>query len=543
MPLQELLEVAIGLIFAWLVLSIATMQVQEWIASYLGWRAKDMENSIRNMLGDPAWAEQLYQHPIIQGLSKKAGVKPSYMPANQFAVALFDVVMTAGTDGSIIQRQLLELKAKKPESLKEFLQLIPARWWDQIKTRFIPLTNYLFGKKTQTTTMMYATLLEYAGKAGSSLDSLKNLIAELSEVSKITKISRLYPGLDQTLKKIYGQISRQLINSKEDLKKFLPSSEAKDFESLTALLQALDEYSDDENAKIDPRIITGVSTLLQAKNSLEQLKKLFNLNYPSENTLDKLSTSLEAIAESNPLLHKSINTLKPDIKDFTQKIEEINEKTLGIVKEREKHLQETRLEAEHWFNDVMERAQGWYKRKALIWAFGIGLILALVLNIDSVALANQLWHEPATRHSLAATADKFISEIKDINDLTADGLPPKQAIDEFQKRFEGSGIPFGWNLITHNEKAACSIPAGPEQIVGFYVPFRENICIELANPPRDLSQIFLKLLGILISALAAMQGAPFWFDILKKLVNIRGTGSNPAEKPKDEQNSSVMHSA
>jgi hypothetical protein len=39
-----------------------------------------------------------------------------------------------------------------------------------------------------------------------------------------------------------------------------------------------------------------------------------------------------------------------------------------------------------------------------------------------------------------------------------------------------------------------------------------------------------KILGIAFSAAAAAQGAPFWFDILKKVVNIRGSGANPDEK-------------
>jgi hypothetical protein len=37
-------------------------------------------------------------------------------------------------------------------------------------------------------------------------------------------------------------------------------------------------------------------------------------------------------------------------------------------------------------------------------------------------------------------------------------------------------------------------------------------------------------MGLLMTGLAATQGAPFWFDILGKLVNVRGTGANPAEK-------------
>jgi hypothetical protein len=39
----------------------------------------------------------------------------------------------------------------------------------------------------------------------------------------------------------------------------------------------------------------------------------------------------------------------------------------------------------------------------------------------------------------------------------------------------------------------------------------------------------LKIFGILITGIAAAQGAPFWFDVLKKLINIRMTGANPIE--------------
>jgi ribosomal protein L18E len=52
------------------------------------------------------------------------------------------------------------------------------------------------------------------------------------------------------------------------------------------------------------------------------------------------------------------------------------------------------------------------------------------------------------------------------------------------------------------------------------------------TPPQQNKQTnpALKLIGIFITALATRQGAPFWFDILKRIVNLRGTGANPAEK-------------
>jgi hypothetical protein len=38
----------------------------------------------------------------------------------------------------------------------------------------------------------------------------------------------------------------------------------------------------------------------------------------------------------------------------------------------------------------------------------------------------------------------------------------------------------------------------------------------------------LKLLGCLMTALAVSLGAPFWFDSLGRLVNLRATGARPA---------------
>ncbi|MEU7908022.1 hypothetical protein [Actinoplanes sp. NPDC049118] len=41
----------------------------------------------------------------------------------------------------------------------------------------------------------------------------------------------------------------------------------------------------------------------------------------------------------------------------------------------------------------------------------------------------------------------------------------------------------------------------------------------------------LKLLGLALTAAAAAIGAPFWFDLLNRLVNLRSTGRRPGPKP------------
>jgi hypothetical protein len=39
-------------------------------------------------------------------------------------------------------------------------------------------------------------------------------------------------------------------------------------------------------------------------------------------------------------------------------------------------------------------------------------------------------------------------------------------------------------------------------------------------------------LGWLITAFAVSLGAPFWFDLLNKFVNVRASGKAPEEEPK-----------
>ena len=53
MNLAAIMEVAIGTIFVWITLSLATIQFQKWISTWLDERAKDMEVSIHEKLTNP----------------------------------------------------------------------------------------------------------------------------------------------------------------------------------------------------------------------------------------------------------------------------------------------------------------------------------------------------------------------------------------------------------------------------------------------------------------------------------------------------------
>ena len=90
------LEVAIGLVFVYMLVSLLCSTINEQvIARFLNLRAKTLEDAIKNMLADPqgnGLAKQLYENPLIKGLSQNAASgearKPSYIPAKIFAAVI-----------------------------------------------------------------------------------------------------------------------------------------------------------------------------------------------------------------------------------------------------------------------------------------------------------------------------------------------------------------------------------------------------------------------------------------------------------------------
>src|SRR6185503_777402 len=134
MNLGPIAEVAIGIMFVWIVLSLTTIQLQEWVSTRLDKRARDMEDAIHEMLANPNLKAQFYDHPVIRaltskkrrepsripawfyrypllrGFTKEIRKLPSYIPSQQFSLALFDIAMTAGTESSLIQQGLLKVR-------------------------------------------------------------------------------------------------------------------------------------------------------------------------------------------------------------------------------------------------------------------------------------------------------------------------------------------------------------------------------------------------------------------------------------------------
>jgi hypothetical protein len=447
MSLQAIFEIAIGLIFAWLVLSLVAMYAQEWIVTQLRWRSGMLEAYIRNMLADPAMSAQFYDHPLIQALhsGKNGDHRPSYIPSSQFTLALFDILMSAGTESSLLQQEIYKLQ--------------------------------------------------------SNVDMLRSNKKKLAQVQ-----------IDLAL-----TATRKALNT--------PAGDATLRFTLNNAKAALGTL-----AELDPQMKTAVSAALgnvqvnkgQVDTILASIQEQSDGGWTENPTLDQIRLGVAALSVTQPQLKQALSSLLNGVKELTLQ----GDSVLGLA----------RKNVEQWFDGGMDRLSGWYKRRSQKLAFVIGICVAFALNTDTLQLAQTLWREPLMRQALAAQAQAYVDQ-----NQSGVSTPTAQQLYELQAQFADVNIPVGWIGTPLSAQSNGVVPMAdgtekmctpfPHSNIDLYGVAVANQCYPIINAPHldDLTGILLKVIGLLASGLAAAQGAPFWFDILKKIINIRTSGSNPAE--------------
>jgi len=161
----------------------------------------------------------------------------------------------------------------------------------------------------------------------------------------------------------------------------------------------------------------------------------------------------------------------------------------------EKKIANVRSSIENWFNATMERSSGWYKRRVQWIAVLVGIVIALLLNADTIGITQSLWRDASLRQSISNAAQQYIQG----------GNQPKA--DQALQTLNEMNLPLGWtgrladlNPIT---------PLNPQDI------------------PALPAEIFTKVIGLLITGLAISQGSTIWFDLLQNVINLRNSGTKP----------------
>lgn len=196
---------------------------------------------------------------------------------------------------------------------------------------------------------------------------------------------------------------------------------------------------------------------------------------------------------------------KPGVETLKQRLEALPEGSLRdvllqLLDDAGEDLEAFKQKVELWFNDVMDRASGWYKRNIQIILVFLGMAIAVVFNVDTVRIYTKLSQDPELSAQVAQMAEITVQQTDSTFVQTSQDPEIRQLRND---------------LITQTMTAL-------QQPLG--IGWKDVDFEELKEDPTEW---LIKLLGWLITAMAVSLGAPFWFDMLKRIVNIRSSGNAP----------------
>jgi len=188
---------------------------------------------------------------------------------------------------------------------------------------------------------------------------------------------------------------------------------------------------------------------------------------------------------------------------------------LEAVLTASRSLQDAQYKLGHWFDSGMERASQVYQREMQRFSLAIGFLLALILNVDTLHVSQVLWEDPALRTAVALTAAATAPQLE--QEITESQAPPdgdlEESIDEAQdtlRQLLDLRLPIGWHFAppADESQGAMELSQRDSRNIWAFWP---------GNNPDWLGTILRKMIGLIVTTIAVAQGAPFWFDLLKRL--------------------------
>jgi hypothetical protein len=182
-------------------------------------------------------------------------------------------------------------------------------------------------------------------------------------------------------------------------------------------------------------------------------------------------------------------------------------------------LDTLRSNVANYFDATMDRVSGIYKRKLKLISLLVGIGIVVFLNADSIAVSTALWSDASLRAQMVQNAGTVVASGQGA------ALPSDKETDTIKTR------------ISTLEENLRPLPIGldrSEIVKGFgllwnAMPWENNLSWTdyFKEIMKGASWTFMKLVGLFITALAISLGAPFWFDMLSKFMNVRGSGPPP----------------
>lgn len=513
MTIPFILEVAIGLVFIYLTLSLLASEVQEIIGTLLQWRAEHLKRSIEVLIAAndkdskeaaETFANRLYDTPLIRSLNQEAtgpiahffrlinqvigqvyrtitrarnvfGNKtsgPSYIPAKTFAQALLESVQVEDLRAVLLESRLGRfIQEKLTLPLNHMVNDLRASTANEF------LLNTEFRNLERSITQLIEDFREQRSTLSETLDRLVVRLDEFAAAAQAALPDNHH--LTETFMRRLDYLRQTLASTTLDKSAMMKAIQP----SLAELVSVVDS---------DSSVYRELKELVRRDGGKAE-KILTNIE---SNTLPaSLQATLISLAEKagSSLAAKASDTVLGTMQNLT----EDSVSNLKIyLSDLESDVKALGLEVEAWFNRGMARAQGVYKRNAKAVGLMIGIAIAISLNADSLHILDSLSRDPAVRNAITQAAEQVATDNPEVIG---------QLEEEVDQVLSDLPIPIGYSeAITSKQQAAQD---------SWFIPLI----------PR-------RLVGWLITGFAISMGSSFWFNLLKRVVNVKNSGKEEGTK-------------
>ena len=173
-----------------------------------------------------------------------------------------------------------------------------------------------------------------------------------------------------------------------------------------------------------------------------------------------------------------------------------------------------------WFDQTMDRVSERFTSQTRYVTFATGLVIALVLQLDTAALVSRLSTDAALRDSLVKQAiDLERNPPGGISNPTQPAIVPGQQAS--------APVTSVMNLNATDRQAIRDLMLN--NVVGIPEGFEDWTRRWTAD------NWAMKLMGIVLTALLLSLGAPFWYNALQNLIRLRSVIASKDDQQRDER--------
>jgi hypothetical protein len=303
-----------------------------------------------------------------------------------------------------------------------------------------------------------------------------------------------------------------------------------------------------------------IASAISAQDLVHGLKKIAaDLQAQDPTTANALNAMLGDVdpeaARKAMMVEKLMQQVAPGATD----------KADAIVQQVETSAKQAIGKVEVSFNRAMDRASQRFALQMRLWTIAFAVLLAFSAHIDTGTILRELWNSPTTRNNLVNSREAVMQEAAVVLSPTAAGAAGTGAavsptiVNDAMKTLQSQdknaaalGIPPVFKSLDDaiawlNEKADASqkatlVAAYQNLVLSDLKAHAEGIQKEITNSglaliPSPYPGLFCfggwkNFAGILVTAALLSLGAPFWFNALKTLSNLRPLVASKQDAPK-----------